>query len=509
MIAVAATYYFFFGKGEKEQTLIIAVPEEIESTDIQQVSWENIVHDAIFQPLVRFDMDCKTIVPDLAVRYEVSGKNLTFYLPEGVKFSSGNPITADIIKRSIERYRRLSIYAEDYAVVEDIVVVNDYTITLVCKEPPAYLWAVLTTIYGAPVDVKTAEKIGDEAFGLKAVGSGPFKVVKWVQGSHIEFERNDNYKTNLPFVKNHGPPKIKKLVVRFIPEDLTRISELEAGKVHIVIGVPTEAIKRLEKNPDIKLYYTLTPGIDYIMINCKRAPLNDVNVRKAISLAINRSELVKALEDTAVPYFSLLSPTQICYNETLEKYYEKVYSYNPQKASKILESLGWKDTDGDGILDKDGKPFTVTLLVPVDRPVLRKVAPLIQAQLSKIGIKVELQEFEYRYIRDKTRNWDFDLALRAYVWSDPDILFYIFHSVENYTWSDPEVDELLEEARTIMDMTERTEVYSRIQTKILDDCAVVPLFVTKSYIAARKEVKGLIVHPMYGELFLNDVELSG
>jgi peptide/nickel transport system substrate-binding protein len=338
------------------------------------------------------------------------------------------------------------------------------------------------------------------------VGSGPYKLVEWVRGSHVVLERNEYYKTNIPFVKNKGPnPYIDKVIIRFIPEDLTRIAELEAGRVHIVRGVPLTEVKRLKENPNIQLYETLSPGIHYIMVNVLKEPLNDVRVRKAIMLAINRDEIATVLEGNVVPWYSFLSPTNLCFNKTVEELAEKLYAYNLEKAKELLKEAGWVDTDGDGIVDKNGVPLKLTLLSAVDDPALKKAAPLIQAHLAKIGIAIEIKEYTYDYVRSLTREWNFELALRRFSWADPDILIYLVHSeYGNYTYSNPEVDRLLELGRGVVDMTERTKVYSKVQEILLEDLPLIPLFVLKEYTAVSKNVKGLIVLPPYGTLIIND-----
>lgn len=513
IVLISSAVWFFFlqgaGVGKYRETLIIAIPEEIEGTDIQQVSWANEFHALLYQPLVVFD-EKMNLVPDLAIEFEVvNGKDIIFRLPKDAKFSNGDPLTAEIIKESIERYKRISPYAEDFAVIEKVEIIDEYTVKIVNKEPPAYLWAVLTTVYGAPVNTKVAEEIGDEAFNRESVGSGPYMLKEWVRGSHIKMVVNPNYITNMPFVKNKGPNQyVKEVIIRFIPEDLTRISEFLAGRVDIIRGVPAEEVKRLRENPDVVLYESISPGINYIMVNMQHEILSDPNVRKAIMIAINRDELAEALDNTVMPWYSLFSPTMICYNESVEKYAESIYSYNLEKAKQLLAEAGWVDTDGDGIVDKDGKPLKLTLLSPVDRPSLKKVAPLIQAQLRAIGIDIEIQEFTYSIVREKTRNWDFELALRLFSWADPDIYIYLAHSqVANYTYQNPLVDQIIEKARTIMDLTERTKAYSKMQLIMLEDLFMIPIFVEKDYIATRKNVEGLIVLPPYGTMVLNDVKV--
>ncbi|MEM0038599.1 MAG: ABC transporter substrate-binding protein [Zestosphaera sp.] len=494
-----------------KRTLVIAIPEEPMGLDVQQVTWSNEVHDLIFQPLVVLDAGMN-IVPDLALSWEVSndGTVITFHIPEDAKFSNGDPLTAEAVKKSIERYRSISPYAEDFALVDDMVVVDNKTLKLVLSRPAPYLWSVLVTNYGAPVNAGVAGKVGDDTFNREPVGSGPYRVKEWVRGSHVVLVRNEYYRTNIPFVSNKGPnPYVDEVIVRFIPEDLTRIAELEAGNVDIVRGVPLDEVKRLKENPNIQLYETLSPGIHYVMVNLKKEPLNDVRVREAIMIALNRGEIASILDNNVVPWYSFLSPSQICYNKSVEELAESKYPNNVERAKALLKEAGWVDTDGDGVVDKGGVPLKLTLLSPTDDPALKKSAPLIQAQLAKVGIKVEIKEYTYDYIRELTREWSFELALRRFSWADPDILIYLVHSVYgNYTYSNPEVDRLLELGRSVADMSKRSEVYARAQEILLKDLPLIPLFVLKEYTAVSKNVKGLHVIPPYGTMFINDVRIE-
>ncbi len=494
-----------------KRTLIIAIPEEPTGLDVQQVTWSNEVHDMIFQPLVVLDENMN-IVPDLALSWEVTeeGTVLVFHIPSDAKFSNGDPVTAEAIKKSIERYKNISPYAEDFADVVEMTAIDKHTLKITLKQPAPYLWSVLVTNYGAPVNAEVAERVGPDVFNREAVGSGPYAVKEWVRGSHVTLIRNNNYRTNLPFVANKGPnPYVDEVIIRFIPEDLTRLTELEAGRVDVVRGVPLEEVKRLRDNPNIRLYETLAPGIHYIMVNVQKTPLNDVRVRKAIMLALNRDEIAQILDNNVVPWYSFLSPSQICFNGTVETVAETTYAHNVEAAKELLREAGWVDTNGDGVVDKDGIPLELTLLSPVDDPPLKKAAPLIQAQLAKVGIKASIKEYTYDYIRELTREWNFELALRRFSWADPDILIYLVHSVYgNYTYSNPEVDVLLELGRSVTDMTERSEVYSRAQELLLKDLPLIPLFVLKDYTAVNKNVKGLLILPPYGTMFVNDVRIE-
>ncbi|MEM4488356.1 MAG: ABC transporter substrate-binding protein [Desulfurococcaceae archaeon] len=514
VVVIALVSYIFIlptsTQPQYSKTLIFATTIEPTSLDIQQVTWATIIHSLLFQPLVTIDSNMN-IVPDLSDHWEISsdGTEITFHIPENAKFSNGDPITAQAIKKSIERYIEISPYSDDYSDLAEIEVINNNTLKLVFNNPVPYIWPVLVSSYGAPVNAYVAEKIGNEAFGREAVGSGPYKVKEWVKGSHVVLVRNENYKTNIPFVQNKGPSQyIDEIIVRFIPEDLTRVTELEAGRVNIVLDVPLDMVDRLEGNPNIKLYSTISPGVYYLMLNLKNEKLSDLKVRQAIMIGINRTELALALGNKILPWYSLLSPTQFCYNSTLAKKYEEVYAYNPEKAKQLLREAGWVDTNGDGVVDKEGVPLKITLLSAVDDVAMKKVVPLIQAQLKKIGIDVEIREFTFSYIRALSRNWDFEIAFHRMSWMDPDILIYRLHSkIGNFTYANPEVDRLLELGRVISDETERAKVYSKVQEIVLEDLPFLPIFVLKNYIGVNKNVEGLIVHPN-GNIFLNDARVK-
>lgn len=512
--AVAGVIYYFSLSTTPvhKRTLVIAIPEEPEGMDIQQINWENEVHDLIFQAPCTFDSEMN-VVPDLAKDASISYNSITIRLPKDAKFSNGDPITAQTVKESIERYIKLSPYSSDYENLDYIDVIDDYTVRLVCKGSPEPIWSAdIATVYGGVVNVKVAGEIGDDAFNLKPIGSGPYKVKEWVHGSYVVLERNDFYKTNLPFVENKGPnPYIDEVIIRFIPEDLTRISEFEAGKVDILRGVPIDAVERLKSNPDVDLYESLTPGIEYLLVNVRKPPLNDIRVRQAIMYAVNRDEIVTTLEGTALACYSFMSPSMLCYNASLEEFAEKRYAYNVEKAKSLLEEAGWVDTDNDGIVDKNGERLELELLVPYDDPKLKRIGPLLQRQLADVGIKVNVREFDYSYIRDKTMDWDFELAARFYSWHDPvTILPFLFHSeLGNLTYSNPEVDKLFEEdMSTYRETAERTKIYTDIQLIMLNDLPAIPLFISIEYTAAWKYVQGLHVLPPYGTLYINDVKIE-
>lgn len=512
-----AAYYSTVARppaAQYKKTLVIATPLEPSSLDYQQTSFTTEVHDQVFQTTMSFTPDYETnntLVPDLATNAQFNPTSIVVHYADNAKFSNGDPITAQGLKDSMLRYANISVYGSDYAGVTGIDIVDNQTARIVFSQPESYVWwNDIPVVYGSIADVKAANQVGNAAFGENPIGSGPYKVQQWIRGSQVVLVRNDLYTTNLPFVNNKGPnPNIDEVIIRFIPEDQTRLSEILAGHVDIMESVPIDAIPQLRNNTNIVMYEQLTPGIDYIMLNEKVPPLDDVRVRQALNYAVNRSELAAALDNTALPCYSYMSPEMVAYSPSLETYAANLYAYNPGKAESLLKDAGW--TIGtDGIFYKNGQPLSLTFFNANDDPYLKKVGPLLQEEFAKVGVQVKIQEFTYSYIRTQTTKWNFQLAARFYVWHDPaGILPYLLHStMGNFTYSNPQVDKLLmQDMNGALDPAARVALYTQVQQMVLNDEPWIPLFVEKGYTAVRKNVQGLIIIPPYIKFVLNDVKI--
>jgi peptide/nickel transport system substrate-binding protein len=505
LIAMLSTMLSGCGGGQvtKADELIIAVPEEIQSTDMHQITWNNVVHDLLYEPIVVFDLELNQLHPAGCKAFEVSedGKSITFTFDTDAKFSNGDPLDAEAVKKSFERYIEISPYGEDFDPITEMIVVDAQTLKVNFEAPPAFIWPVFATSYGGIVNVDQAEEMGKEAFGLAAVGNGPYYVDEWVQGSHITLLKNPYYKSANPFIENKA--NFDKVTIRFIPEDFTRVSELEAGTVDIIVAVPVENIATLEANTGIQLYDYLQTGIDYLVLNTQHPDLREANVRHALSLAVNKDELKQVLNGTIVEKYGIISPAQLCYDAEVEAELKELYKFDLETAKGLLAAAGWTQKNADGYLVKDGKILGFTMMVTNDAPFLKKAAPVIQEQWKALGVKLDLNEYDSRYIRTQVTARNFEIAMRFNWWTDPDILYYVLKTGA-LPWSSAKVDQLLEEARYEMNMETRTGLYGQVQTEVLKDMPIIPLFSERQYMAAKSNIEGLKV-AVDGKAYLGDV----
>lgn len=496
-------------KPKAEQNLVIAADSEIEGTDFQQTSWFALPQQLTCDPLVTHDLEFKNLVPCAAESFDFSadGLQMTFKLGKDAVFSSGNPMNAEAVKASFERFGKTSPYGDEFLSVKDFVIKDPQTLMFQLKKPAPFMLTPLAYPDGAPLDVKVANSMSKEDFNRKVVSNGLFTVKEWVQGSQLVLSKNPNHKSYLPFVTNNGTAKLDTVTIRFIPEAFTRVSELENGNVDILLSIPPESVKALKANPNLQTVEIVDPGMESIYVNTAKKPLDDLNIRTAIAIAINRDELVKTMDGTVMPRYGLLSPTQQCYDETIETTFKAKLGFDLEKAKSLIAQAGWKDTNGDGIVEKGGKPFQMELLITEGA----KIAPMLQAQFKKLGIDLSLKTYEDSYVRQLLKTKKYDLALQYHSWPDPDILYSNFATQEKETpetmvlWRNPKSDKLLRDGRYTSDPAQRTKIYSEAQTIMLTELPLIPLYTNIFYMAYKKSIVGLKV-AKDGMCFLHDVE---
>lgn len=471
--------------------LTFVVSEEIQGTDIQMITWENLVHILLYAPMVIMDENNTNPVPNMVseIAVENEGKDLVFTIPEGICFSNGNPVTAQSVVDNFERYKKTSVYASDLDPVTSIEADGNKVIFR-CEKAAPFLWAVLASGYSGLDDVSAIAEGGDDAFNQKAVTYGPYMVEEWQQGQQIVLVRNEHYKGNSPYIANKGAAYPSKITVRFISDDYTRVNELLSGSVDYICAVPAANLGELQANPDVVVSETYQAGCDYLLLNTKDEALSDYNVRLAISKAINRAELCAAQNDTIIPADGYLSPAQVGYDSESAAKLKELYGFDLDGAKKLLADAGWTDSDGDGIVDKDGKKLSFEVFVPNDYTALKNAAPVIQYQLKNAGIEMTISELEGAAIKAKALDGSYQIAGRKYAWADADMLYNLFGSEAGY-YADETIDKLLLEARYIVDGTERAAKYAEAQEELFNQMPGIPLFYEIQYNAYRKGLEGV------------------
>ncbi len=437
-----------------EKTLIVATGVDITTLDpqAQPTRWDAIVASNMFDGLLARNKEMK-IVPALAEKWTVSedGKTITFNLRKGVKFQNGESFDADVVKFSFERLMRPDYKSQSQGpfkgILQEVKVLDPYTVALIFSKPnPVILpYLVSTAGYFFAVPPKYIKEVGEDGFVKKPIGTGAFQFVQWQKDDRLILRANATYWG--------GKPKVDGLVFRVIPEAGTRVAALLSGEVHIVSGLSPDDQPKIDASKIAGTQRVQSTRRIYIQWNKDTKALQDVQVRQAISYAVDKAAIVKSLlGGNGYPMAAPVISFEFGANNDL-----KPYPYDPEKAKALLTQAGF------------GSGLSLTLDAPAGRYTKDKeVAQAVAGYLEKVGIKMSVQVKEWAtYTADEQNRrlsplslwgWgagglmDADLALTP---------FFTKISARPYSvaFTDPKAEELIIAARTEMNTEKRAAEY--------------------------------------------------
>ncbi len=430
------------------------------------------VGSLIYNGLVRYDKNLE-LEGELAESWEIKegGQKIIFHLRKGVSWHDGEPFTSDDV---LFTYKLMidpstpTAYAEDFLQVKSASAPDLYTFVVEYEEP----FAPALSSWGLSILPK--HKLEKEKDIVKSeqnahpVGTGPYRFVEWKPGEKIVLDVNPGY--------YEGSPYIKKVIYRIIPDQATMFLELKAGGVDFMGLTPPQYTRQTE-TPEFKKNYNkyryLSFGYTYLGYNLKNPLFRDRQVRQALSYAINRKDIIKGvLFGLGVESVGPYKPGTWMHNPGVKK-----YEYNPELAKKLLADSGWIDRDGDGILDREGKKLSFTIMTNHGNEARRKTAVIIQRFFKNVGVEVTIREIEWAaFINEFIDKRKFEAVILGWsIGQDPD-QYEIWHSGKTgekelnfISYENSEVDELLERGRRTFDREERKKFYWRFQEILAEE----------------------------------------
>ncbi len=455
------------------------------STLLPALASDSVSMDVIgnlYNGLVNIDKDLN-IIGDLAESWDISddGLTITFHLHKDVKWHDGAPFTA----RDVMFTYRLMIdpntptaYGEKYKQVEKAEIVDDYTFRVTYPQPfaPALLsWS----FYIMPAHLLEGVEITTSELARRPVGTGPFRFKEWESDQRIVIEANPDY--------FKGRPYLARAVKRIIPDLATMFLELKTGGVDYMTLTPAQYTRQTE-TPDFKnrfhKYKYLAFSYAYLGFNLLDPKFKDPRVRQAISYAINTKEIIDGvLLGLGQPANGPYKPGSWAYNPDV-----KPYPYNPELAKKLLAQAGWEDTDGDGTLDKDGRPFEFTIITNQGNKQREMTGLIIQQRLKEVGIAVKVRIIEWAaFLKEFVDKKNFEAVILAWtIPLDPD-LYNVWHSSKTregelnfISYKNKEVDRLIDESRYTFDQEKRKIALHRIQEILHQDAPYVFLYIPET-----------------------------
>ena len=454
------------------------------------------IHNNIYNGLLKItSTDGKSVdfKPELAREWEVQGDRVhIFRLHKGVTFHNGDPCTSADIKWNLERVKdkaQAPIHAWKLALLESIETPDPLTIKLSFAKPYPFLRVAFTGSTGRAATILSPRAVKEKgkAYGRSPVGTGPFKFVEWKESDFILLERFADY-----WEKDAAGgklPYVDKVLIKFIIEPSTLVAALKTGEVDGINNVSPQFVADLRKDPKLNVFTAVGGNWRCLHMNLAKEPFSDKNLRRAVAFALDRKEILDRVEfgEGIVAHGPISPPMGGFYDPAFETGKNGQY-FDLEQAKQLMKQS--KYASGTEVLLLSGNAGTVP-----------RQAEVIQAQLAKIGVKVNIEladapTFRRRWLQERQWDlvqiqWDADL--------DPDETLYPeLHSSEAWNagrWVNKDFDKMVEGARSEADFKKRKKFYEEAVRLIVEDAPVVILLHLNEQKVFQKYVKGFQMVP--------------
>jgi len=451
----------------------------------------------VLENLVIFNKDSMDVEPQLAESWTVSDDGLTwtFKLRKGVKFHDGEPFNAQAVydsfariideKHPLHSYGKWRYLSLSLKPVEEINVVDDYTIQLVTEKPYAPLLNNLA-LWLCPILSPKAMHHYKDQIGQHPVGTGPFKFVDWVKDNQIVFERNEDYWGE--------KAKVKRIVLRSIPEPSARLMALQSGAVDIADDLDPDSIGIVASDPNLAMIKRPSVNVGYLALNTAKPYLANPKVRQGLSHAIDKNAIVQAIfQGMAIPAKNPYAPSIWGYNDAIVP-----YEYDPKKAKQLLEEGGF-----------DFNRELTLWAMPVSRAYMPdpvKTAELLQAYFAAAGVKTKIVRMDWGAYLSKTSNGEHDMCMLGWLGgnADPDNFLYGLLSADTAEtpgasnvalWKNEAFTELCKTAQKTFDKAERAKLYVEAQEIAHAEAPWIPLVHTTIVRCYNKNLSDVPLRP--------------
>ncbi|MBI4607396.1 MAG: ABC transporter substrate-binding protein [Candidatus Rokubacteria bacterium] len=450
-------------------SLIVQAPAEPPGLDLTASPASAIaavVHYNIQECLVRIDKSGK-LLPWLAERwYSTDNLNYTFFLKKGVKFHNGREFKAPDVKFVLERALNPETkhpHRKHYEDIAAIHVGDDYTVTVSLKRVNASFLLNLAR-QGSVIYPREAA----DTLKSHPVGTGPFVFSDWVRGDRIVLAKNKDYHVK-------GLPYLDRITFRFIPDPNSALAALKAGDVDVLaFGLGPESVPELKSDPRFAVIQGDTTNDVILALNNSRKPFDDVRVRRAITHAINKEEVIKgAMFGLGRPLGSNIDPLNPYHVDMA-----RAVPHDPERAKKLLAESGYPNG------------FETVLKVPPQYYYTVRSGEVIVNQLTKVGIKVKLEQIEWgQWLARIYRNADYDMTIigHAESWDAGNYANPGYY----FRYNSSKFQKVYAESEVTLDEKKRRELYLQLQKIMVEEAPVVWLFVHPRLVATKKGVQGI------------------
>ncbi len=486
-----------------ESTIVVSYSVDMQGVNELTTQSTEIMNALIYQSWFRVLMEEQpdyedgppSFEPQLAKSYEFSEDRLrlTFHMRDDITWNDGVPVTAEDVRWTWQAQVHPEVawgFADAKKRITDVEVVDLHTVTFHYSK--AYSGQLLDATLGVVLPKHAWSQLpfeewrqNNQWFIDHLVVNGPFTLESWEPQQRFAIRRNESY---------YGEPaKVDRIVFEVIQEESARLTLLRSKQAHIMAFVHPADAAVIEADPDLRLIAHIPRFFFFVQWNVSRPLLAEKRVRQALTLGIDRQEIVDAVYyGYATIGHSIFPSNHWAHNEDLEP-----WPYDPGRAREILAELGWVDTDGDGIVDRDGQPFSFELVTNSESQVRTDVIVMVQEHLKRIGVDVRTRSMEFNALLNPLSQHDFDAVMGGLAIDTSLNTEYFYHSngIEGaYNWgvySNPEMDQLIEEVNSRVDPLAAKPLYDQLQVMVHEELPMTYLYEQRRLCAVHKDLQGV------------------
>ena len=499
------------------QTLTTMSNIDSPGLDGQRSTWTPTgrIANMIGSTLVGLDFDGQTVVPYLAKSWDVSpdGKTYTFHLRDDVTFCSGKKMTADDVVYTFTRLKAPDTRAPfgwRAGEIKELRAKGPYTVEYELLTGYSDLLLQLTMFTNTIINKDSVEALGKD-YGTKGIdGTGPWCLASWQPRTETVLRRHDAYKWGPANFKNRGPVKFERMVHKIIPEESSRVAAVLGGQIDFTDAFPPNFINQAKASPNLVVdTLPVTNLLHYFGFKANRPMVADVRVREAMSIAINRAEIVRGIflgnAESATTY---VNPSAPDYNPASMG----IVREDVERARKRLDEAGWK-MGADGIREKDGVKLAPQVYFTAAGLSVRS-GEAIQGYMRRIGVDWKLNAFDSTVAMLKMAEQDYELwSVTVPYISAGDLMNLYFDSrniptPNRMNWRDAMTDDLLAKGKAALTGADRAKYYGEVQTHVMQNHLWIPVSNMHFHTVAHKRIKNARGHPLYAIGFYKGLDFT-
>ena len=503
MLLLSLSLIFGLTNAQDASTLVFGQSGLPVSLDMATDGNSLTVQQQVLENLIFVEPGGTELQPGLATDWSSNedGTVWTFNLREGVTFHDGTPFNAEAVKFNIDRWNdpefeygfrdQGSTYVawgyvfggflgDESAAVQEVNVIDDYTVELVMNYPFGLVPSAFSAPYFGMHSPEAVREAGADygTPGVGVVGTGPFEFVEWLDGDRVVLERYENYWGE--------PAEVERVVIRGIEDPTARLAELQAGSIDIAVNLSPDDLETVTSDPNLtEARADVNVNVGYLAFHQANEPFDNPLVRQAVAYAIDQEAIVDAFYGGSGTVVSQFVPPSLWGLADVEP-----YAYDPERARELLAEAGYPDG------------FSTELwYMPVSRPYFPSPEPIAAAMasyLADVGIQAELKTEDWGTYLDDYRTGKFPMYMLGWSadYADPDNFLYTFfgptEALPTLGWDNPEAIELLDQARRASTQEERQALYEEFNTIVYEEAIGLPVATNLVLNATRSNIEGFV-----------------